>query len=76
LYADFSEHTQVFSESGVFSSEQGILETIIDGEKVEGTWSPHDDAMMCKHIIAWMASAVRTTTAAMSSVSFQTTTQR
>ncbi len=50
LYSYLSENTQVRGEGGIYYSEAGVLETIVDGERADGTWSTHDDGMLCRHI--------------------------
>jgi len=50
LYAYLSESTQVRGESGVFYSQEGTLETILNGERTEGTWSTYDGGKLCRHI--------------------------
>ncbi len=50
LYAYLSENTQVRGESGVYYSQEGTLETIVDGERTEGTWSTYDGGKLCRHI--------------------------
>lgn len=50
LYAYLSENTQMRDDGDVYYSEAGTLETLVDGERTEGTWSTYDDGKLCRHI--------------------------
>ncbi|MCP4188394.1 MAG: hypothetical protein GY763_12400 [Gammaproteobacteria bacterium] len=50
LYAYLSENTQERSDGNVFYSQEGTLETLVDGEQTAGTWSTYNGGKLCRHI--------------------------
>ena len=50
LYAYLAEHTQVVGEAGIFYSEEGFFETIVDGERIKGDWVTRDEGTVCREV--------------------------
>ena len=59
LYAYLSEHTQSIGDSGLCYSQEGYFETLIDGKRVNGTWSTKNDGTLCRHVKSLPASCER-----------------
>jgi len=53
LYQYLAEKTQIRKDGGTFHSDAGTLVILKKGKRYRGSWSTHDEGMLCWHVYDW-----------------------